>query len=263
MHKLNVYLSTYEGDNFPDADELFETYVRSQLRLQYPEADVLVSTGQGNTKVFADGMPDEALASEICQDWWETFCSEQDLDRGALKHGSFRGDVSIAEDISAWETGPVGHHRDSGLLAESNWEVTLARLEAVDPEGLDHCVLNYGHFAVGWVEEIATRPGSQCAAIAAEIARDLESYPVLDEDHFCNLEHEAFMENLPQILRDLRHTIYQFDLSEDLESRLESLTDDQLWEVAADLGESSEGWHTWTSSNVVEIIERLMVEVES
>lgn len=72
--KINVTLSAYEGDKFPDADELFEQYVLGELRRQYPTARIDISTAQGRTRVFVDGEPDQALASEIASDWWTAFC---------------------------------------------------------------------------------------------------------------------------------------------------------------------------------------------
>jgi hypothetical protein len=89
-----------------------------------------------------------------------------------------------------WLIGPVGQHRDSDAIERSNFEVTTTRLNEIDPEGNDHEVHHFGHFAVGWVEEIATRPGSPCAALADDIRAQLEGYAILDEMHCSQLEAE-------------------------------------------------------------------------
>ena len=75
-NRINVTLSAYEGDSFPNADELFEAYVLAELTRQHPTAKIDVSTAQGRTRVSIDGEPDQDLASEIAADWWEQFCSE-------------------------------------------------------------------------------------------------------------------------------------------------------------------------------------------
>lgn len=72
--RINVTLSTYEGDAFPDADELFEAYVLAELKRQHPAAVIDVSTAQGQSRVVIDGEPDQALAQEIGADWWAAFC---------------------------------------------------------------------------------------------------------------------------------------------------------------------------------------------
>lgn len=95
---------------------------------------------------------------------------------------------------AAWLIGPVGQSRDSDLVETSNWHVATAGLHALDPEGIDHEIHRFGHWAVGWIEEIATRPGSACAALADELREALAEYPFLDEDHHSALEYEAVYE---------------------------------------------------------------------
>ena len=87
---------------------------------------------------------------------------------GARRQGSFAQFHDHA-DQQDWLVGPVGRTRDSELIDESNWDVTLARFAAVDPEEHDHEVIRFGYWACGWIEELITRPGSACARIAEEI----------------------------------------------------------------------------------------------
>lgn len=114
-----------------------------------------------------------------------------------------------------WYIGPVGHSRDSSLLEECNWDSMIASYTAADPDGNDHEILRFGHFAVGWIEEVAYRPGSKVAEVAETIREQLESYCVLDEEALSESEHEAmdecwesygrseFMEEFPSVLDTL------------------------------------------------------------
>jgi hypothetical protein len=72
--KIHVTLSAYEGDDFPNADDLFENYVLAELHRQHPNAHVEISTAQGSTRMFVDGEPNQDLAQEIGSDWWSAFC---------------------------------------------------------------------------------------------------------------------------------------------------------------------------------------------
>lgn len=92
-----------------------------------------------------------------------------------------------------WGIGPVGHHRDSDVLTESNWETVVAMFSEISEEGSaderwdvrgDWAICRFRHWAVGWVEELAIRLDGPCLQVAADIADALEDYPVLDdEDH--------------------------------------------------------------------------------
>ena len=112
---------------------------------------------------------------------------EQMTTGGIDGHSNFSGDDSEYQD---WY-GCGGRSRDSGCLEESNFACTIRALEAVDPEGEDHRVESYGHWAVGWIEEIYVRPGSPCFDAATEIEAALSDYPVLDESDFSERETEA------------------------------------------------------------------------
>ena len=54
-------------------------------------------------------------------------------------------------------------------------------------------VHRFGHWGCGWFEIIIVDPTSKHAAIAQSIKDDLENYPVLNEDDFCEREHESIM----------------------------------------------------------------------
>jgi hypothetical protein len=84
--------------------------------------------------------------------------------------------------------GPVGRHRDSEALDESNFRVILADLRQTDERVTD---LRFRHWGVGWVEEIAV-PLDDPALIdrVAHWVGQLASYPVADETDLAVLEAE-------------------------------------------------------------------------
>lgn len=91
----------------------------------------------------------------------------------------------------------LGQHRDSDALSRSNFECGLRELGG---ESETVIVVRERHWAVGWVEWIAIHESDEDALQNAdEMACSIESYPVLDESHFSELEWaeaESFWESL-------------------------------------------------------------------
>lgn len=91
------------------------------------------------------------------------------------------------------ELGPVGVHRDSDALARSNFDVIYPEMcerfgEAVDSP-------RFGHWGVGWIDEIAWDAGRDDIREYVESWRAaLENYPVADESHFSELEYDEAVE---------------------------------------------------------------------
>lgn len=81
-------------------------------------------------------------------------------------------------------------NRDSDALERVNFEVADARLDAIDPAGEDHYVEHFGHWAVGWLDYLTVRPGSDCWALAETLLAKLADYPVLDEERWSEVEFE-------------------------------------------------------------------------
>lgn len=79
-----------------------------------------------------------------------------------------------------------GQSRDSDALERSNFQCAWERLKSTSAQ-----IVRESHWAVGWVEWIAI-PASDSAALklADEMCAKVESYPVLNEDHFSQLEQE-------------------------------------------------------------------------
>ncbi|MER9178916.1 hypothetical protein [Mesorhizobium sp. M0767] len=81
-----------------------------------------------------------------------------------------------------------GQHRDSDALTRSNF---TCMLKALGGESETVIVVHEGHWAVGWVEWIAIHQDDEKALrIADEIAGGLEDYPVVNEDHWSEVETE-------------------------------------------------------------------------
>jgi len=91
-----------------------------------------------------------------------------------------------------WYAAPVRRHRDSEILDNSNWEVQLERI----PESETVQAVTESHFAVGWVEWLAIHESDRGALAEAEkIGEQLENYPILDEDHYSQLEWKTMEES--------------------------------------------------------------------
>ena len=83
-------------------------------------------------------------------------------------------------------------NRDSDSLTRSNF---MCALEAIGGESDTVQVVRESHWAVGWVEWIAIHQSDETALEKAEsILDDLKSYPVVNEDHWSNLEYEEACE---------------------------------------------------------------------
>ena len=83
----------------------------------------------------------------------------------------------------------IGQHRDSDSLTRSNFQVALKMLGG---ESEQVGVIRSTHWAVGWVEAIMVHESAskELLETAQEILESLEQYPVLDDDHWGQLEHD-------------------------------------------------------------------------
>ena len=83
----------------------------------------------------------------------------------------------------------LGQHRDSDMLTRSNFERGLELIGGEDQDAV--LVVRASHWAVGWVEFIAIHKSNAAALERAdEIAGGLEDYPIVDEEHYSNMEWE-------------------------------------------------------------------------
>lgn len=80
----------------------------------------------------------------------------------------------------------LAQHRDSDALTRSNFTCGLARLGG---ESDTVRVVRERHWSVGWIEWIAVHESDTAACQKADgMLSKLDAYPVLDEDHFSDLE---------------------------------------------------------------------------
>jgi hypothetical protein len=165
-----------------------------------------------------------------------------------------------------------GHHRDSDPLDESNWQVISEDLKERFPDDIEEESSN--HFLVGWVETLRIRvlknPHrgiteeniTDAFKAAIEWKEKLESYPVADEEHYSNLEHEEFTEYISNVTHStwyeaVEDTIREWDdVPDDFEeyvirhlydnsiSRVDEVSDNDLNEAAdAYLEENPLPWY--------------------
>ncbi len=121
------------------------------------------------------------------------------------------------------------HHRDSGLLDESNAEAIAEAMRPfveADTENPDVYEEHHSHWAVGWIDGYAIRvfrDGEITDAFRAwfDLNQQLDDYPVLDEEDYSNREHEATLENIESAALGM-----DYDLPEGWESEVFSW----LWE---------------------------------
>lgn len=107
------------------------------------------------------------------------------------------------------------HHRDSGLLDESNAAAIEAAMEPFTEAGdPDVIAERHSHWACGWIDGFAIRAFKDGKITDAfrkyqELADRLADYPILDEQDYSRREYEATFENLADAAWQLKH---QFDL---------------------------------------------------
>lgn len=113
-------------------------------------------------------------------------------------------------DPDAWAV-VYTHHRDSGLLAESNAGVITTTLEPFtagdDPDVVGE---SHGHWAVGHIDGFSIRVfkgGEITDAFRTyhALAERMENYPILDESDYSQREYDATLDNIGQAAWRLKH----------------------------------------------------------
>jgi hypothetical protein len=88
----------------------------------------------------------------------------------------------------------MGQHRDSDILTRCNWKVLVRLLDALEVEDA-YVVESESHWAVGWVEHLLINPDCRAAVFIAEAAmKQIEDYPILDEDAWSEMESDEAWE---------------------------------------------------------------------
>lgn len=102
-------------------------------------------------------------------------------------------------------------NRDSDSLTRSNFQSALLMLGG-ESENVE--VLRFGHWACGWWEALAVKQNTPQHAIALEIAAGLADYPVVDEQHWSQLQWEEASEYWASIsIRERVGICQRFDVS--------------------------------------------------
>jgi len=95
-------------------------------------------------------------------------------------------------DQQNWSVAPAFQSRDSGILERSNFKTLL---ELLGGESKDVEICNFGHWACGWFKIIILNPENQeLIGTAEKIEKQLDEYPILDEDNYSQLENEEMHE---------------------------------------------------------------------
>lgn len=103
------------------------------------------------------------------------------------------------------------HHRDSGLLDQSNAEaIRKAILPFADTENPDVVFESHSHWAVGSIEGFSIRvfrDGTITDAFTKyhELVERMTNYPILDEADYSNREYEATVHNIGSAAWKLKH----------------------------------------------------------
>jgi hypothetical protein len=100
------------------------------------------------------------------------------------------------------------------ILDTSNWETIKRELAAVDPDGTDHKVASFGHWATPY-DLMLVKAGTEAHRIAEDLMSSYADYPVLDESDFSERESEAFSNDLTDCLNQLTIVVNGVELAGD------------------------------------------------
>ncbi len=145
-----------------------------------------------------------------------------------------------------------GHHRDSGLLDQSNSiQIGKALKPFIDADTDDPMVVeeDHSHFLCGWIRGwsvLVYRDGQiteACKVLPGQLER-LSIYPILCEHHYSEMELDATFENIPlaaagikddyELPEDWADQVYQW-LSDNRCNALENVDDQGGWPEEDDI----------------------------
>jgi hypothetical protein len=85
------------------------------------------------------------------------------------------------------------HNRDSGPLDESNFD-SIKKI--LDEKKAVYEIVSFNHWLCGWVEEILIHESEKDSLIIGnDILKQLDDYPVIDEEDWSNRENDLFYES--------------------------------------------------------------------
>lgn len=93
---------------------------------------------------------------------------------------------TLLKDRDEWLVSDISLHRDADTLGESNFCVVERDLEAYSDGDVE--ILEFGHWACGWVKHIFVRPGSEAAKCIEKWEGALANYPIASEEDYSDLQ---------------------------------------------------------------------------
>lgn len=159
---------------------------------------------------------------------------------------------TIDEDRAGWLVAPCILSRDSGPLERTNWE-TVTRSICDANAGDDAEMLEFGHWACGWVAVWIVRPESPAAKVAQEWAERLTDYPVADEEALSRAELEEMDDSWDDWGRyewrtALARELSAFDWDEVSDEAL-----DELWDRCGNQWTGNDGPHFDTADAAAKV----------
>jgi len=118
----------------------------------------------------------------------------------------------------------LSHHRDSGLVEESNFQSALKMLNG---ESDTVKVIRSSHWLCGWIEMILIHESDvKSVDKGNEIEKALDNYPILDDDDFYERESEKRDEYIEEIRKDIANECGdRWDLTN-------NATDEEIYDMA-------------------------------
>ncbi len=135
--------------------------------------------------------------------------SDNDI-RTALRRPDSFGYVGSNEELfTTWSLGPVVLTRDSNLLDRSNYKALVTHLGTLPHLDADWDMIEASHWGVGWVKHLSFRAVEKDGE-PTEIFKEIQTwfaalseYPVADDADFSEREHEATLQNIEDVGRQL------------------------------------------------------------
>jgi hypothetical protein len=158
-----------------------------------------------------------------------------------------REDNYIGDDLSEYYE-IAGHHRDSSILEESNYQYIKNQFEE-DEILIGH----FNHWAIGWTESIFIKEDQLVQLEKAdEILERYHDYPVLDEYDYQERQLEEMLKTRKMILDDFKEEftweyktrkqkrkyamrMWQIRLVTTRQDEIEEKTEERAWEYAGEL----------------------------
>jgi hypothetical protein len=118
----------------------------------------------------------------------------------------------VLDDRQEWFVAPVIRTRDSGCLENSNFECCLATLGGESDTVEVH---RFGHWGPGWFEIIILDCFDRDKVLILEdIEKGLTDYPVIDDNHFSELEYNTAQDNWGNMsIRDRIYVCKKYNVS--------------------------------------------------